>query len=744
MSPLNLALNYISETGWGVFPCRPADDFDHVTGEIYSAKSPLTSNGLRGASKNERIVREWFENRYPSALIGSPTGEAMGAWVLDVDVKPGVGDGFEWVRDMEDLHGKLPKTASVSTPRGGRHYYFKYAPGIRNRGNLGHCIDVRGEGGFVVLAGSVMADGRAYEWVDGIGPEAIADTPDWLLQLLLPPVHTATRHDYTYQPGGNDIYVERAVEAELRLLATTGPGGRGYQLNASAFSLGTMVGSGALSRSEAEAGLYQAASACGVLAKDGERETMAKIRRGLAAGERQPRDIPEASHANDNTRLVDISRMITNGLAKGKKDGTQEASNQADPERDESDLLEPEDADVIPIGISSAPAEQPAFVATPFQWIDPKTLARREFAFGTHYIRKYVSVTVSPGGLGKTSNSIVEAISMGAGKALLGVKPPQRLKVWLFNAEDPRDEMERRIMAACIHYRLSPKDIEGHLFLDTGREQELVVAIDDKRGVKIQVPVVEAVVEQITRNGIDVMIVDPFVSTHQVNENDNGAIDKVAKLWAQIADRTNCSIDIVHHLRKVADRDATVEDARGAVSLIGAARSVRVLNRMSEEQAGQAGISAQERFSYFNVHQGKSNLTKMSSAQDWRKLESVPLGNGQGLSKPQDHAGVVTEWKWPSAEEAVGEVAADQLQRVLVAVRNGDHKLHAAADTWVGRVVAYELGLDMAVKADKARVTRLVKAWIDDGTLVVVNRKCPIKRENKDFVEAPYAPENAT
>lgn len=734
-NPLDIALSYVA-IGWPVFPCRSREMIDDHTGEIYAPKTPLVSNGLKGASKNERIIQEWWR-RTPDAMVGVPTGKPIDAWVLDLDVKPGVGNGHEWLERMEDQYGALPETARAKTMGGGTHIFFKHVDGIRNRGGLGVAVDVRGDGGYIVSPGSVAADGRSYEWIDwdGDGVPPIAEAPQWLLDLVLPPVHTATRNDYSYQPGCNDVYVERAVEAELRLLATTGAGGRGYQLNASAFSLGTMVGSGALSRSEAEAGLYQAAAACGVLAKDGERETMAKIRRGLAAGERQPREIPEAGHTNDNTRLVDISRMIANGLAKAAvKEAEVETTGAYDdaPEGRQDTSAKTGEPTSTP---EPATPEQPAFFATPFQWIDPKTLPRREFAFGTHYIRKYVSVTVSPGGLGKTSNSIVEAISMGAGKALLGIKPPQRLKVWLFNAEDPRDEMERRIMAACIHYRLAPKDIEGHLFLDTGREQELVVAIDDRRGVKIQVPIVEAVVEQITRNNIDVMIVDPFVSTHQVNENDNGAIDKVTKLWAQIADLTNCSIDIVHHLKKVADREATVEDARGAVSLIGAARSVRVLNRMSEEQAGQAGISAQDRYSYFNIHQGKSNLTKMSSAQDWRKLESVPLGNGQGLSKPQDHAGVVTEWKWPSAEEAVGEVSADQLQRVLIAVRNGDHKLHAAADNWVGKVVAYELGLDTAVKADKARVTRLVKAWIDDGTFTIVNRRCPIKRENKDFVE---------
>jgi hypothetical protein len=282
-----------------------------------------------------------------------------------------------------------------------------------------------------------------------------------------------------------------------------------------------------------------------------------------------------------------------------------------------------------------------------------------------------VSVTVAPGGLGKTANSIVEALAMTSGRPLSGTKPPAPLRVWVFNAEDPRDELDRRIMAACIHYNLKPDDLHGRLFLDSGREQELVIAREDKKaGIKIIEPIAEAVASLIMTHGIDVMIVDPFVSTHRVNENDNGAIDVVAKLWAQIANDTNCAIDIVHHLRKVADREATVEDARGAVSLIGAARSVRVLNRMTADQAKQAAVDEDDRTGTFSITYGKSNLTKLSSKADWRRLESVPLGNGRGLSKPQDFAPVVTEWKWPSAEDIVQEVTADQREAIRVAVSN--------------------------------------------------------------------------
>ena len=59
-------------------------------------------------------------------------------------------------------------------------------------------------------------------------------------------------------------------------------------------------------------------------------------------------------------------------------------------------------------------------------------------------------------------------------------------------------------------------------------------------------PVVHRLIEEIRRNQIDVVIVDPFVSTHAVSENDNPAIDRVAKTWARIAHETNCAIELVH------------------------------------------------------------------------------------------------------------------------------------------------------------------------------------------------------
>jgi len=738
MTPLDKALAYAA-AGWPVFPCRHQDEFDPETGEVLgSVKTPLTPNGLKDATIAGRIIERRWE-KHPDALIGGPTGEVMNAFVLDIDVKPGIGSGFDWLDEMEAEYGRLPETARVATVNGGRHYYFTYRKGIKNRGNLGPLTDIRGEGGYVILPGSVLADGRKYEWHEwdqpGIPP--IVEAPDWLIDLLLQPARESKPTEYAPRQYGdtNTAYVTAAIDHELAELASVPLGaGRNNALNDASFAIGQFVGAGAISRGEAESALE------GIFGQwDNVPKSRGTMKSGLDAGTREPRQIP-APTQQDNTRLIDVSRMIENGLrkaaaARGDTHGEPEAPAAA-PEEKPPETAKP---------TAPAPKKNEPFQAHPFTWIDPKTLPRRSFAFGVHYIRKYVSVTVAPGGLGKTANSIVDALAMTSKRPLAGTAPRERLRVWLFNAEDPRDELERRIMAACLHYRLKPEDINGHLFLDTGREQEMVIARDDKQGVKINEPIVEAVVAQILMNQIDVMIVDPFVSTHGVNENDNGAIDKVAKLWAQIADRTNCSIDIVHHLRKQQDgREATVEDARGAVSLIGAARSVRVLNRMSEDQAVAGGLNPMDRFGYFSITYGKSNLTPLSHKADWRHLVGQALGNGGTRNLGwlvEDFAPVVTEWKWPGSEDIVGSLTPEQALHIRTLLDNGDYKPAANAKNWAGNAVAYALGIDTDDKSARHRATGVLRALLKEGELVEVRERDPISRKDSAFIRSSeYVP----
>jgi RecA-family ATPase len=148
---------------------------------------------------------------------------------------------------------------------------------------------------------------------------------------------------------------------------------------------------------------------------------------------------------------------------------------------------------------------------------------------------------------------------MASGRDLLaigGTRPS--LRVWYWNLEDPRDELTRRIQATAMHFDLDIADIDGRLFVDTGREQELVIAESTRAGAKIIRPVVDSLIEELKAKSIDVLSVDPFVSCHHVTENDNNAIDRVAKEWG--------AVELVHHTRKPSngETEATTDSARGA------------------------------------------------------------------------------------------------------------------------------------------------------------------------------------
>ena len=95
--------------------------------------------------------------------------------------------------------------------------------------------------------------------------------------------------------------------------------------------------------------------------------------------------------------------------------------------------------------------------------------------------------------------------------------------------------MDRRIIAAMHHHHVSPAEIAGRLYVDTGRERALNTAIQTREGVQIIKPELDALADEIEAREIDVLAIDPFVSSHRASENDNGAIDLVAKEWARLA-----------------------------------------------------------------------------------------------------------------------------------------------------------------------------------------------------------------
>jgi len=375
--------------------------------------------------------------------------------------------------------------------------------------------------------------------------------------------------------------------------------------------------------------------------------------------------------------------------------------------------------------LTAAPAapEEKLVRATPFVWRDAALIPKREWLYGKHLLRKFSSLDVAAGGVGKSSVKVGEAVAMASGRELYGKSLPEgALTVWLWNLEDPAEEIERRIHATMMRFRIAPAEIAGRLYVDSGRDQPLIIAREGPDGAVIARPVVDALIEEMLARRIDVLIVDPFISSHAVSENDNNAIDLVAREWNVVAERAGAAINLVHHVRKQNGSEATADSARGASALIGKARSVLVYNRMTAEEAASLGVDEAERRFFFRVDNDKANLAP-PEATDWYRMNNVDLPNG-------DSVGVACAWTPPDAFDGIN---ITHLKRIQQGIAEGKWRENVRAKAWAGHVVASVLELDLSERKNVRRISHLLKRWVAEGVLEVVTDYDEARRE-REFV----------
>lgn len=389
------------------------------------------------------------------------------------------------------------------------------------------------------------------------------------------------------------------------------------------------------------------------------------------------------------------------------------------------------DAAVV-TAIKGARPPQRRLKASPYRWRDPSTIPLRPWVYGRWFLRGTVACVIAPGGVGKSTMLAGVALSMATGRPLLGKQVwegPKR--VWLWNLEDDMDELSRAIQASAKHFGLGPSAVEN-LFVDSGMEgSTLCTAVETDGQFKLLEPVYEELTAELTERGIDMLIVDPFVSSHEVEENANTKIDKIAKAWGRVAKAANCVIVLVHHTSKAGAAEVTAMSARGAVALVSAARTALVINRMEAAEAERLGIEEADRRRYISVGDDKHNRAPAEKA-DWYRLASVDLGNGaMDGAAPGDSVGVAEPWNVP---DPFADITVSHLAAVQDEIAGGKWKESHQANGWVGIAVANVLGLDVENKGHKARIRMLLKTWIGEGALKVVEDK-DSDRHIRKFVE---------
>jgi putative DNA primase/helicase len=277
--PMLLAAVSFARSGTPIFPCHPR------------SKQPLSKHGFYNATTDQAIIHDWW-TRWPDAMIGMPTGMVTEMFVVDLDTK---GDGIQHFAALCEQHGGVPITRTATTSSGGRHLYFRYPQDrdIRNSaGKLGRGIDVRGKGGYVIVAPSRRHDGATYSWDTSGKDVGIAQAPRWLLDLIDPPAAPAEVRPTNDK--GQARWAQAALHSELGRVLSASEGTRNDTLVRASCALGQIVAGDALTHEEVFGRLLNVALAVGL----GRGEAEGTIASGMKAGATQPRQRP-ASGSGD-------------------------------------------------------------------------------------------------------------------------------------------------------------------------------------------------------------------------------------------------------------------------------------------------------------------------------------------------------------------------------------------------------------------------------------------------------------
>jgi hypothetical protein len=143
---------------------------------VSRSKKPLISWApFQKALPTELTVKDWWQ-QWSEANIGLITGRISGLVVFDADSEK----AEAYIKDS----GGLPVCPQSITGKD-RHYFFKH-PGFDVRPSVDKelTLDIRGDGGYVIVPPSVHASGCGYEWAVSLFEVDPPEMRPWQLEYV--------------------------------------------------------------------------------------------------------------------------------------------------------------------------------------------------------------------------------------------------------------------------------------------------------------------------------------------------------------------------------------------------------------------------------------------------------------------------------------------------------------------------------------------------------------------------------
>lgn len=144
-------------------------------------KHPRIKDWVNLASIEAEIISRWWR-QWPEANIGIATGRGTGWDALDIDGAVGA----RTLQQLEKRAGHLPEGPFQITGGGGWHRLFEYRPGLKNAVEFAPGLDIRTDGGLIVVEPSLHVSGKEYLWEPSHHPDDIPlpRMPGWMAEMV--------------------------------------------------------------------------------------------------------------------------------------------------------------------------------------------------------------------------------------------------------------------------------------------------------------------------------------------------------------------------------------------------------------------------------------------------------------------------------------------------------------------------------------------------------------------------------
>ncbi len=369
---------------------------------------------------------------------------------------------------------------------------------------------------------------------------------------------------------------------------------------------------------------------------------------------------------------------------------------------------------------------------------DDYDIPPRGWLMGATFCRGFLGSLLGGGGVAKTTLRIVQALCLATGRELTGEHVFHRSRVLFLSFEDGRDELRRRVRAAMIHHDIKAAELEGWFFLAAPKGLRLAEIVDGSP----QAGELETVLrETVSKLGIDLVILDPFIKTHAVEENSNSGIDFVCSLLVTLATELNIAVDAPHHIRKGAPTAGDADSGRGAGAFKDAGRLVYTLTKMTADEAQALGVAESERRRLVRLDSAKVNIAPPADDATWFKIIGVELGNASAAYPSGDTVQTVGPWIPPDLWRVLNTFISNDILDKLAAGRPDGGRYSDSATAGPERA-AWRLVLAAAPGLTEAQCRKVIATWLKSGVLFKDHYRDPAERKTRTglFVNATKRP----